>query len=536
MRVPIPGAQDRISSAAGWEATASTPPGVELHGCGPELIADLRNVARSIISAATVRGPLGRRYALGALAAYVLLGSIIAVHHEPWRDEADAWLVAGHADVVEFVKHASLVGAPELWYVLLIPLARAGAPYEAQTILHFCVAIATAALVLFRSPFPPLTKWAAVFSYYLAYEYAIVARTYALSVLLLFAIAALYRSRFERPLRYALAVALVANTNSHSLFIAAFLGVFYAYEASLSRRLRSCFPAMAIMVLGGFLAAVQIESDAGDRGMGFVHIQPGAAIGALGQAFLPMMDWPIAPMFGAVLVAVVLWWLRRNPSLLAFLLASYAAIAMILTFWWMGGLRHAGFFFILVMMAIWIELDRQDEGQRRSGTGGTRAVLALLTLSLIFSDYSTALVDLLDYRDAFSGAKEMAGFINSHGLDRQPLAAHSETAASALAPYFGHPLWYAGIEDYGTFVRWDRKSDAGLNVTYPEAVHRAKRHFRGRRDFLIVLNVEIPDPASEGLALVYATSVPVFEHVDERFWLYRPAREGAAIGAVSSPP
>jgi hypothetical protein len=482
------------------------------------VIAALRKIAQPIVSAATVPARLKPRYALAALAAYVVLTAVVAVHHEPWRDEADPWLVARDADASTFIRRASLGGTPELWHLMLVPLARGGAPYESQKVLHLCIAAASVALILWRSPFPPLTKVAAAFSYYFAYEYAIIVRSYALSVLLLLAIATLYKTRLDRPLRYALAVALLANTNAHSLFIAAFLGMLYAYEALQSRLFWSRWRAMAVMLLGGVVAAIQIGSDSADRATSFVHIQFVAPLGAFGQAFLPMVNWRITPIFAVVLAAAAMWWLRRNGPLLAFLCVSYAALALILTFWWIGGLRHAGFFLVLLLMVIWIHLDSHRETLTRTG----QIILVLFTLSLLVSDLSTVLIDLVDYRYAFSGAKDMAGFINSHGLGNRPLAAHSETTTSSVAPYMKHPLWYAGIEEYGTFVMWDRKFDAGLNVPYPEAVKRARRYFRGRDDVLVLLNVEIPNPAAEGLALIYTTHVPVFAHPDERFWLYRP--------------
>jgi hypothetical protein len=482
----------------------------------------VRKIAERIGSAATIPGSLRARYAWTALAAYVVLTAVVAVHHEPWRDEADPWLVARDADAVTFIRHASLGGTPELWYLMLVPLARSGAPYDAQKALHLIIATASVALILWRSPFPPLTKVAAAFSYYFAYEYAIIVRSYALSVLLLFAIATLQGRRFDKPLRYALAVALLANTNAHSLFIAAFLGMLFAYEAAQSQLLRSHWRAMAVMLLGGIVAAVQIGSDSADRAVSFVHIQFLAPLSTFGLAFLPMVNRGFTPILALVLTAAAMWWLRRDPPLLAFLCVSYAALVLILMFWWIGGLRHAGLFLVVLLMVIWIHLDRSRDRGAPAVTRGGRIVLALITLSLLVSDSSTAVVGLIDYRYAFSGAEEMAGFMNSHGLGMRPLAAHSETTTSAVAPYMKHPLWYAGIEEYGTFVRWDRKYDAGLDVPYPEAVKRVRRHFRGRSDVLLLLNVEIPNPAAEGLALVHTTPGPVFAHPDERFWLYRP--------------
>src|SRR5438132_14334278 len=96
--------------------------------------------------------------AWAALVVYIVVTAVIAAHHEPWRDEADAWLVARDADAKTFVHRASLAGTPTLWYAMLVPLARGGAPYDAQKLLHLAIAVASVALILFRLPFPWLTK------------------------------------------------------------------------------------------------------------------------------------------------------------------------------------------------------------------------------------------------------------------------------------------------------------------------------------------------------------------------------------------
>ena len=438
-----------------------------------------------------------------AFVVWIGVTAFTAAHHEPWRDEADPWLVARDAGPTAFVRRASLSGTPALWHLILVPLARGGAPYDAQKVLHLAIAAASVALILWRSPFPWVTKLTTVFSYFFAYEYAVVVRSYALTVLLLLLIAMWYRERRTHPWRYAIAVALLANTNTHSLFIAAFLGLFFLYETRLWR------PA-AVMLAGGLLAVAQLAAASGERATTFVRIQFSAPLEALGSAFLPRVVSPATAIAGAVIVGFTTAWLWKRRMLVALLWSWYAALALIFIFWWIGGVRHAGLILVLLLVVLWIGM----EDDRRMNVP-----IALLTIALLVADFTSYLMMRADYRYAYSGAQEMAGFLHAAHLDDAVIAAHSETTTSALAPYLRHPLWYAGIGAFGTFTMWDRKFDAGLNVPYPAAVARARRAFGGRA--LMLLNVEVPNPPAEGLELVYTNRIPIFEHRDERFWLYR---------------
>ena len=114
-------------------------------------------------------------------------------------------------------------------------------------------------------------------------------------------------------------------------------------------------------------------------------------------------------------------------------------------------------------------------------------------------------------------------FLRRTHLDRLPIAAHSETTTSAVTPWLSRPLWYAGTQRWGTYNKWDQEFDRGTRVTYPAAVSNAQRQFAGR-DYLLMLNVEMPDPPAHGFRPVYRTTTPIFAHDDEQSFLYRPIR------------
>lgn len=63
-----------------------------------------------------------------ALAILALVTTVLAAHHEQWRDEADGWLVARDASPGEILHLAGYAGTPTLWYFIQVPFAKAAPP------------------------------------------------------------------------------------------------------------------------------------------------------------------------------------------------------------------------------------------------------------------------------------------------------------------------------------------------------------------------------------------------------------------------
>jgi hypothetical protein len=148
--------------------------------------------------------------------------------------------------------------------------------------------------------------------------------------------------------------------------------------------------------------------------------------------------------------------------------------------------------------------------------------MLLLNATLAISCIVAARFAVADVREDFSGANEMASFIAAHRLERFDIAAHNLTQCEALLPYLPRTrFWYAGLGAYGTYLKWDAAQERALDTSYPVAEARAREHFRGR-PWLLLFNVEMPDPRSHGFRLLYTNRAPIFEKTDERYWLYAP--------------
>lgn len=422
----------------------------------------------------------------------------VALHHEPWRDEADAWLLVRDASLPTILSWTHNAGTPALWYAILKPLIWFNLPYAAETIVNLLIAWAAAAALVFLAPLTRLTKLLLLGSYFFAYEYAIIARSYSLTILFLFlAIAAFPR----RPLGFAVAIALLCNTNVHGAVIAAILVLLWL-------RNRGWTPAALVTIAGGALIAALQLFPASSIGT-VRNIRPYAIPTAIGDAFLPGAPVIIAVVVGLAVLATVAVAARG-----IFLLLTTGALIAIYTFIWFGGLRHSGLILIATVAAIWLARDVP-------ATRVSRAAALLLNLSLLGSAAYASINSLDDVRWAFSGSREMATYID-HRFDDREIAAHNMFSAEALLPYLpGRRFWYAGIGQYGTYLNWNERQAAGAQTSYERAAANARNHFRGRK-WLLLVNSPMPNPAQHGFRLIHATSVVVFRHLDERYWLYAP--------------
>lgn len=439
-----------------------------------------------------------RRFAAVTFVLYAAITLWVTLHHEPWCDEADSWLLMRDGGVSTMLARTGYAGTPALWYLLLAPLASSGLPYLAQQLLNLALMWGAAYLFLFRSPFSPLVKVLFVFSYYMSYEYAIMARPYALMVLLLFAIAAMWKN----DVAVAILAALLANTTSHGLIIAGVIAVLRlvgdrrprlsSEGTGQARRLSPTIIALAGLVL----AAMQLRVPA-DGPHVIRHIDPQAIPYAIGSAFFPGWDLTFAFAFGMVVLIAVLAALEWR--MLFFFSLCVAALLGLFVFVWMGGLRHAGLLLILATFALWLSAKPKLVAN------------ACLSIALACSVIIAVETWLMDLRMPYSGGKEMGDYIVSHHLDREEIAVHPPNEAKSVFAFVPHKrFWFPASGRSGTYSMWDRRMDAEQATPLETAVARNRKR-------LLVTNGPIPPRFP--CRLEYVTAEPL--RGPERFYLYR---------------
>jgi hypothetical protein len=434
--------------------------------------------------------------------------------HEPWRDEADSWLAARDLSVAEVFHFSGYVGVPALWHLVLMPFAKLGAPYATLQCVHYVIAVASAWVVLRHAPFPMWTRIAAVFSYYLAYEYAVIARNYGLLVLLLFVCAALYHRRSRSPFLLAVVVALLFNTSAHGWFFAAFIATLIAWDWLRRRTWRpKHLAAVAIMLAGGIVAALQLWPPADSQRPEFFELRyPGAILDVLTRAIVipigPAQFEPLWLVLNLIILLAAAVHLARRPPLLALFAAGIAALLYIFVFKWSVPERHAGLILLWLIFILWIARIR----------GGH--VIVLLTIGLLQSCVVTAVAFVNEVRIEYSHAAQVAQVIRARDLDRRPVA--SSTVAESVLPYLRcRQFWNVDTQRWLSHNRWDRLFHENWDIKGGTIWQRIEEEFPPDQRPVILWHWSLPYHREHGYELVYKTQGPVGPS-KEVYFLYVP--------------
>jgi len=151
---------------------------------------------------------------------YCIFSVIGMLHHEMWRDELQAWMVARDADsFFDLLRNLKYEGNPALWHILLFVLARFTVSPYSMMVLHLAISFSFVFIFLFKSNFCMLHKLLFVSGYFILFEYNLVSRSYGLGVLLVFLILSLYRDRRQKMMLIFILMALLANTTVYGLIL-----------------------------------------------------------------------------------------------------------------------------------------------------------------------------------------------------------------------------------------------------------------------------------------------------------------------------
>ena len=165
------------------------------------------------------------------LAAYTALLAWSIAHHERWFDESQAWVIARDCSLWDMLtRRLRYEGATPLWHLILWVLTRLHVPFMAMNWVCALFPIGGVALFLRYAPFPRLFRVLIPFTFFFAYQYAVIARSYMLFPLLVFLLCILYLDERPRVLRVALVCGLLANLNVHGLLFSGAFLLLYAWK------------------------------------------------------------------------------------------------------------------------------------------------------------------------------------------------------------------------------------------------------------------------------------------------------------------
>jgi hypothetical protein len=499
--------------------------------------------ARKTKDAPALKQEIKRRYIFLSSAQFscvvTILFFLIALagifHHEMWRDEHQAWLVARDADSLsELLVNMKYEGNPALWHMFLYFITMV--THDPAWMQAFHLIIASAAVFVFNryAEFSRINKVLFTFGYFISYEYAIISRSYVLGVLIIFLICALYRNRKTHYLLLGILLALLSNVTVFGAVISiAFIFLLcldYFLNAEKPRKLLITLSAGIAFAIAGIAYSIYQVLPASDNTFPAFYAEGlldpprwGLVLSRLFTTYfyLPgfeditfwntnayfrdvitidqsFSDWvaenqhyymgymvlPLLVLFSAITIFL------RKPLILITYLAITFGLFSVYYYTGLMYMRYCGYLFIGFVACYWLSSFYPDYTYKR---GTLKAISSLgeklkkpfLKIILCIQLFSFVYAWFMDLNYSFSPGMEAADYIRDNKLDTLEIVGVPDFAQSPIASYLDKKIWYPQMQDYGSFTIYNGKRSYGLTTAqlYQSAAERL-----GNKKAILVIN------------------------------------------------
>jgi hypothetical protein len=493
----------------------------------PDEVADADHVSAGGPPAAAGRGLARlRRYRTPHVAgqfALLIVWLVVVIstvaRHEFWRDEVRALSLARSAgsplDLFRVLGHD---GHPVLWYALLyIGNLMTGSRFVLP-VVSVLVALAAVTVFLLRAPFPLWFKALFVFSALPIYQYSVMARNYGISMLLLFVFAALYPRRQQHPLLVGLTLALLANTNAHSVLFALLLTGVWLWDAFSDRAFRSqprmrlrLYGGIGLVVAGVLLSAALVIPPAestltGARNVGAGDVAASLLATALRpadryRALIPDISGPVDQALPYLAAAGLL----VSPPLFVAAVAGVIGLGVFFDVIYPGYYRHQGLILVFLLALYWLAFQRArlPDVPRRARLvlwGGVwLAWVPLLVLGIIDGQRLVR----YDWREELSSTHAVGSFLRESETFRHAIIVPEPDYFIEALPYYADNLIYFPREArFGTAVSWTHRA-VHLSLAQLLETSRQLKQNSGRPVIIALGHFEIEHDESLERGLAY---------------------------------
>lgn len=332
---------------------------------------------------------------------WILITLFRVIFHQPWHDEALAWLYAEKLSFLQLFQLSHTEGHFFVWFTMLMPFAKSSFLYPYSMLILNWVCCLVAIIVLWKkAPFNNFLKVAISFSFPFFAYYPVVARCYSVGIFLLFILTALFKEKIKYPIIYALLIILCANTSSMALLGAMFFAITLIIDLVKNKQNKDL---ISCSVLGLFcvgLICAQIFP------VNMVNVPYEKTLGLELDFFNRVFVFsPVVNLILLVLYCVgFIYALFKDKLAMSLIVFSYFSLLYIFEFWYAGDFWHYYFFYVYLIISCWIAL----ENNAIKDFNKKMISWLLITLSLLF-----VVENRYEPRVFNSKSKEVANYMQS---------------------------------------------------------------------------------------------------------------------------
>ncbi len=495
---------------------------------------------------------------------FLILGLIGIINHAMWRDEINVWLMTRDSlSIPELFQNMKYEGHPALWYICLYLLNQITHDPVIMQFFHLFLGVASAYIFFRFSSFTKLQKSLFCFGYLPFYEYLLVSRNYAIGVLLIFGFCALFPKRKTSYIALSIILFLLANANAYCLLIAIALGATLIFEYIIAPTTVSKLDivlSLSIFILGIFFSLLLLipPQDSvlagGTSGwvLQFDFIRLITSLTRIWSGYVVIIvpnDKNAIEMSIFALVSVGFFiftalFLSRKPVALFLYLFGTLEILTFTYIKFLGGPRHFGHLYILLIASLWIasyypkKNFPEDLSANKLFVQFQQAIKKLILFAeahqktffmlLLYAQLLSGVVAFgRDLLIPFSASRETARFIQQQQLDRLLTVGSTDYAISPICGYLNKKVYYPEIKSMGSFVLFTKQRK---DVDNQEVLTQTGSLFNQENNkILLILNRELNNELIAKNPLLQISGVSKFTNSfmsDEKYYLYLVSQIG----------
>ncbi len=409
------------------------------------------------------------------------------------------WSDLLHISFTEFLRNMTNECNPIGWYGLDFILSRFSDNPLIVQVFHLLLATGTVYLILKYSPFTRLQKIFVCFSYFLFFEYSLVARGYALTIFLIFLFVTLFQivKSKNRYVIISLVLFCIPNTTGHGVIMTlSLLGMMMAdYMFSEDSTIRKKYKpiqfyiGVGIALLGIYLAMRWITPPVGNHygnnwntvidshrmeqsfrtfWMSLLPIPQFSTIHFWNSNYFYQADtsaftFTILRLLAIGIIFFCILYYSNKISVAVFYLAATSGVLLFHytnnVIFAINAANHYGFIFITFIAAAWLAPNLK---KTKIVIPGLKSLRNKLKVEKNFTYLVTGLfaINMLggliaygkDYANIFSNITRTGQYIVEHHLDKLPETGYIDYAVSPTTAWTKQPIYYPDRDTISRFT------------------------------------------------------------------------------------
>ena len=437
------------------------------------------------------------------LLIYVCLNLILILHHENWRDEAQAWQIAKQLSLSEMFAQLKYEGHPCLWYLVLMPFAKLSLPFSGIGFISLFFMGIAGWLVLIKAPFSVPVRIFLVFGSSFFYYYPVIARSYCLIPPLLAGIAILYPKKEEKPVWYGILLALLTQVHVLTAIFSMFLSAAWLIDTAAKKfrkhyeKEKFCriLAGLGISLMSGLFLVWELGGSTQLNTGIDIHIS--STLHSNWNRIELVLQWMYEGVFGSIpearswlmvlaagAVLTVLLFLLSWREALIFAAAAVLHL-FVSTYIYLPSNQKTMILVHELLCILWIAFQKNRE-EKKGFCLCWQLVIAVFSIGSLLGCRQLIWKDI---SEPYSASKGMAEYIQEQVPEAVPVIAVSDTAATGMAAYLSdRSIWDPLLEQDISFITWD--SERSNTLSFEEFIQRVRGRYPDAEEIYLLCGAQ----------------------------------------------